>query len=824
MTEKTKEQVIREAKMEIIRLQLARLSMKHFVPHVNQNYKAEWFHTYIMSRLDAFERGEVNKIMISLPPQTGKEIADNERVMTKNGFKNHGDLVIGDYVFGLDGKPKRVLALSEKVLSTHRITFSDNTTIDCHENHEWVVYKKRGNELVKLETKQMIDDLTFQNGNKKSYMYSLPFFEPIEMEESDLHVHPYLLGFWLGDGDKKASRICKPKASLEKIINKISSLGYECSTPYKTSNDYDLWYTNVYGLVGLNKQIGVYDNKHIPEQYLLASKQQRLELLAGLLDSDGCCYEDIRYKNSQRVDFSNTNKGLVEAVRFICNSFGWNTYWSEVPPTLSTGGIQGKQINYRVHFSPTEPIPTVRLNIRGCAVKRKRKIEKIEPLGDKATMGRCIQVEDGIYLVGETFIPTHNSELSTRTFIPYAIGKNPRRKIAVVTYGQQLSNSFNRDIKANMMSKEYKNLFPDIVLGTRAGDMAMLENSMERMDIGRIVDGKLVRSDGFIKTTAVTAPLTGTPVDMLVIDDLYKDMEEAQSETVRQSRWDWWFSVANSRLHNDSQVLFLMTRWHEDDLAGKLLKTQGHEWEVIRMPSLKDNFQADYDPRQEGEALYPSRHSRERMLQIKKDNPTTFNALYQQDPKPPENLLVFGDWGELNDWKPQGTKFYGLDLGYTNDPTALTEIWVEKRSGQKPMIYLRELIYKTGLNNRTLMELFKAVGVKKNDIIVCDTNEPKTLNEFRENGYTIRKAIKGKDSIKAGIRKLKEFDVRFSKDSRNLLYERNNYVYVMSGGRITDVPTTINNHGIDSVRTAVYTMFYTGKRTGNSKKRGIRSA
>jgi hypothetical protein len=488
MTEKTKEQVIREAKMEIIRLQLARLSMKHFVPHVNQNYKAEWFHTYIMSRLDAFERGEVKKIMISLPPQTGK------------------------------------------------------------------------------------------------------------------------------------------------------------------------------------------------------------------------------------------------------------------------------------------------------------------------------------------------SELSTRTFIPYAIGKNPRRKIAVVTYGQQLSNSFNRDIKANMMSKEYKNLFPDIVLGTRAGDMAMLENSMERMDIGRIVDGKLVRSDGFIKTTAVTAPLTGTPVDMLVIDDLYKDMEEAQSETVRQSRWDWWFSVANSRLHNDSQVLFLMTRWHEDDLAGKLLKTQGHEWEVIRMPSLKDNFQADYDPRQEGEALYPSRHSRERMLQIKKDNPTTFNALYQQDPKPPENLLVFGDWGELNEWKPQGTKFYGLDLGYTNDPTALTEIWVEKRSGQKPMIYLRELIYKTELNNRTLMELFKAVGVKKNDIIVCDTNEPKTLNEFRENGYTIRKAIKGKDSIKAGIRKLKEFDVRFSKDSRNLLYERNNYVYVMSGGRITDVPTTINNHGIDSVRSAVYTMFYTGKRTGNSKKRGIRSA
>lgn len=413
---------------------------------------------------------------------------------------------------------------------------------------------------------------------------------------------------------------------------------------------------------------------------------------------------------------------------------------------------------------------------------------------------------------------TGKSELSTRTFIPYLIGKKPSRKVAVATYGQQLSNSFNRDIKANMMSKEYQNLFPEIMLGTRSGDMAVLENSMERMDVGIREGNGFKRSGGFIKTTAVTAPLTGTTVDILVIDDLYKDMEEAQSETVRQGRWDWWFSVANSRLHNNSQVVFLMTRWHEDDLAGKLLKTQGSEWEVIRLPSLKDNFEAPYDPRKEGEALWPSRHSVERMLQIKRDNPITFNALYQQDPKPPENLLVFGDWGELSDWNPSGQKFYGLDLGYTNDPTALTEIWVDRRR-----VFIRELIYKSELNNKTLMELFKSVGVKKGDIIVCDTNEPKTLNEFRENGWTIKKAIKGKDSIKAGIRKCKEFEVRFSKDSRNLLYERNNYVYVMSGGRITDVPTTINNHAIDSVRIALYTMFYTGKRTGNSKKRGIRS-
>lgn len=415
---------------------------------------------------------------------------------------------------------------------------------------------------------------------------------------------------------------------------------------------------------------------------------------------------------------------------------------------------------------------------------------------------------------------TGKSELSTRMFIPFAIGRNPYRKVAVVSYGQQLSSSFNRDIKGNFNSTEYQNLFPDIMLGTKAGDLAVLENSLEKIDIAVKHDGGkgFKSTKGFVKTTAVSAPLTGTPVDILVIDDLYSNMDEAQSDTIREQRWNWFYSVANSRLHNNSQIVFLMTRWHEDDLAGKLMKAQAGEWEVIRFPTIKDTFVSDYDHRKEGEVLWPARHSLERMLQIKRDNPTTFNALYQQDPKPPENLLVFPKWGELADWRPQGTKFYGLDLGYSNDPTALVEIWVDRRT-----IYVKELIYQAGLNNSTLMALFKDCGVKKTDILVCDTNEPKTLNEFRENGWTIRKGIKGKDSIKAGIRKLNEFQVYFGRDSRNILYERNNYVYVMSGGRITDTPTTINNHCVDAIRIAIYTMFYTGKRTGNSKRRGVRS-
>ena len=121
----------------------------------------------------------------------------------------------------------------------------------------------------------------------------------------------------------------------------------------------------------------------------------------------------------------------------------------------------------------------------------------------------------------------------------------------------------------------------------------------------------------------------------------------------------------------------MLARWHQEDLAGKLIQAEPNEWEIIRFPALKDNFKADYDNREIGEPLWGNRHSRERMEAVKEQNPVTFNALYQQDPKPSDSLLVFGSWGGLNTWNPQGMKFYGLDLG-TNDPTALVEIWVEK--------------------------------------------------------------------------------------------------------------------------------------------------
>jgi predicted phage terminase large subunit-like protein len=133
-------------------------------------------------------------------------------------------------------------------------------------------------------------------------------------------------------------------------------------------------------------------------------------------------------------------------------------------------------------------------------------------------------------------------------------------------------------------------------------------------------------------------PLTGNPVDKGIIDDPFKDAKEAWSQLVRDNVWEWYLTVFLSRLHNDSQQLITLTRWHEDDLAGRILKMEPEKWEVIVLEAIKES-DYDYDIREYGQALWPDKHSLERMQAVKKRNTIVFQSLYQQNPQPAEGVL-----------------------------------------------------------------------------------------------------------------------------------------------------------------------------------------
>lgn len=238
--------------------------------------------------------------------------------------------------------------------------------------------------------------------------------------------------------------------------------------------------------------------------------------------------------------------------------------------------------------------------------------------------------------------PQHGkSEGSTRRLPSFLVGRNPDNRLAIVSYNASKARKFNREIQRIIDSPEYHAIFPETCLsGSAVADV----------DAGYIRTSdecEIVGYRGGFKTVGVGGALTGEPVDILIMDDIYKDAKTAWSPTIRESVSDWYDTVAETRLHNESQQLIVFTRWHEDDLAGKLLREQGiydpvdnpNGWVVVIYQAIKEGAPTDYDPRQEGEALWEERHSLEKLMQTRKRNPQVFESLYQQDPQPREGLM-----------------------------------------------------------------------------------------------------------------------------------------------------------------------------------------
>ena len=231
--------------------------------------------------------------------------------------------------------------------------------------------------------------------------------------------------------------------------------------------------------------------------------------------------------------------------------------------------------------------------------------------------------------------PQHGkSQLVSRSLPPFFLGIDPTKRIVGVSYSGDFAKRFSKDAKRIITSPEYAKVFPNTKVNVsrkRDQDEASTANFYE-----------IIGHRGYHQTVGVTGQLTGVTVDIGIIDDIIKDSVEANSETTRNAHWDWYQDVFCTRLHNESQQLITFTRWHEDDLAGRLLMREADQWEVITLPALYEDSPNAWveDKREIDEPLWPERHSFERMNSIRKDSPRTFSALYQQRPSPEDGLII----------------------------------------------------------------------------------------------------------------------------------------------------------------------------------------
>lgn len=231
--------------------------------------------------------------------------------------------------------------------------------------------------------------------------------------------------------------------------------------------------------------------------------------------------------------------------------------------------------------------------------------------------------------------PQHGKSTGSSICLPSAmVGANPDLHIATVCYSATKARKFGRKVKQLMNEKKYQDIF-DSKLATRKD--ADYINNAEEMEI--------VGHDGSLKMVGYEGGLTGDPVDVLLMDDLYKDWKEANSPVVRDNVWDWYITVADTRLHNDSQQLIVFTRWHEDDLIGRLEKIEDVKnyedienlstfdgWVKINFEAIMTGFPSKIDPREKNEVLWKERHSYDKLMKSKAKDPVKFDALYQGNP------------------------------------------------------------------------------------------------------------------------------------------------------------------------------------------------
>lgn len=222
--------------------------------------------------------------------------------------------------------------------------------------------------------------------------------------------------------------------------------------------------------------------------------------------------------------------------------------------------------------------------------------------------------------------PRHGkSQLTSRMFPAWFLGRDPYRHVILTSYNDQLAEDVGRDVRATIKSPMYQQVFPTCVLrkGSQASDRIQTAEG------------------GLAVFVGAGGTITGRGADCVLVDDPLKGSEEADSPTIREKMWTWFTQDVMSRLMTSlGAIVIIMTRWHEDDLVGRLTDPknpcynaeEAKSWYVLHLTGLAED--RDSLGREKGEALWPSRQNVERLTAMKRLNPRGFNANYQGRPTP----------------------------------------------------------------------------------------------------------------------------------------------------------------------------------------------
>jgi hypothetical protein len=447
--------------------------------------------------------------------QGGYPIACSTPIPTPTGWTTMGDIKVGDNVFGTDGG---VYSVTEAHKVKHgqecyEVIFSDGSSIVADGDHLWSLTDEKHYRYVKqvlIRTEDVFK--TFKNKFRNRYAIDVP--KPIITENVDLPIDSYLFGLWLGDGNSCSAQItCSFEDSIEyaKILE-----GFDIEIRHIDKRHPNIRNIKLNGYHSKLRKLGVLSNKHIPIGYLRADYTQRLNLLQGLMDSDG------HITKKGKCEWYNVNKRLIDEVYELLMSLGLKAVVKKKALSTNWGATKLKDYYvYRISFRAYWDVPVARLTRKykrqrsrtGSRVSEtiRRRIKNVKKVDSVPV--RCIGVDspDHLFLAGKDFIPVHNTEATilivTHDLIYGLIGGvlyffptgDSITRFAQTRFGPLIDNN-PKHIKKFIRKT-------DNIQVKRIGKRGYL----------CLLSGNLSRKVGGV--AKVSANLRGDPADMIVLDE-----------------------------------------------------------------------------------------------------------------------------------------------------------------------------------------------------------------------------------------------------------------------------------------------------------------
>lgn len=612
--------------------------------------------------LELLEYGELKGLSISAPPRTGKALSMDSKILTPKGWKLMKDIKEGEYVIGADGKRAEVLGVfPQGIKEMYRVNFDDNTSVKCSGDHLWTVKtrddRKNGKSRT-VKTTDMLKNVLVEKGKRKNY--SIEYVKPVEFEnklkEDDLE--PYLIGAIIGNGAISSNKVGFSTGDkelikkIEKILPKTDKINYICKYDYSITKKEDIRNEKGYPVKSkTTEKLIEYElygkkstEKFIPKKYLYSSIENRIELLRGLMDTDG--YTD----GSGTAEYATVSEKLAQDVKELVRSLGGRV--TEGTKIGKYKNKKGKTVEcnkvYRLYIKmPINPFWLKRKAnkyiTRDKHIRKYKYITSIERIEDEEC--QCIYVDNADHLfVTDGYNITHNTTVGVK-FFEWCMLRHPEKSCFFVSHTTAMANKVYKDIlnDFNDERRNIKKIFEEFEIAEQSSEYMYIRlkhhgSNPYHTAYFRGIDGNMA---GILEASW-----------LLYCDDLIKNIEEAMNpDRLENARNKYGIDIRQRKSNKNVRELHIATRWSTEDVISTLEKEHGEDkdWKFIKKPALNEEGKSNF--------MYKGEYALDEEYFLQQRNSPmmdeiSFSCIYQQDPIDREGLM----------FSENNVKFYNGEL------------------------------------------------------------------------------------------------------------------------------------------------------------------